>query len=291
MHRAGTSVLITIVLVSVIAAGCGAEPTPMAQSSQAPARPMPAPPPLQISPNLPDGSTTIVQKGNRIASLLGCHGCHDKNLQGHFFIDEAHFAMLYSSNLTRALPHYDDAQLENAIREGLRPDGSPLWEMPSEAFTPLSAPDMQALIAYLRSVPRQGEEHPRVVFGPGGKQEIETGLLKTAPEKVRQERHISPAAAGPDHEWGRYLVHVVCGECHGPDLRGNPDPETFRPDLVVAAAYPLAAFKTLLKTGRPIGNRELTLMAKVSVSRFSHLTDAEVEAMHGYLVARAGVAR
>lgn len=232
----------------------------------------------------------LVEKGKRIATLLGCHGCHDKNLQGRLFIDEPHFAVLYSSNLTRALPHYSDEQLEYAIREGVRADGSPLWEMPSEAFTPLSAPDMRALIAYLRSVPGQGAEHPRVVFGPEGKQEIKTGLTKPAPEEVRRERHISPVAAGQNHEWGRYLVHVVCGECHGPDLRGNPDPETYRPDLIVAAAYPLADFKTLMKTGQPLGDRKLTLMAKVAKSRFSHLTEAEVEAMHGYLVARAGVA-
>lgn len=281
--------MVSILLVAVVAAGCGAEPIALAQSLPAPTRTKPALPPPQISPNLPDVSTTLVQKGNRIATLLGCHGCHDKDLQGHLFVDEPHFAMLYASNLTRAVPHYNDAQLEVAIREGVRPDGSPLWEMPSEAFTPLSAPDMQALIAYLRSVPGQGEEHPRIVLGPGGKQEVEAGLTKPAPEKVRLERHISPTAVGPDHEWGRYLVHVVCGECHGPDLRGNPDPENYRPDLVIAAAYPLAGFKTLLKTGQPLGDRKLTLMAKVSKSRFSYLTDAEVDAMHGYLVARAGV--
>lgn len=233
----------------------------------------------------------LAQKGKRIATLLGCHGCHGKDLQGDLFIDEPQFAILYASNLTRVLPQYDNDQLDYVIREGVRPDGSPLWEMPSEAFTPLSAPDMQALIAYLRSMPGQGEEHPRVVLGREGKKEIEAGLIKPAPEKVRQERHISPAAVGPNHEWGRYLVHAVCGECHGPDLRGNPDPETFRPDLIVAASYSLANFKTLLKTGQPIGNRKLKLMAKVSKSRFSHLTDAEVEAMHGYLVARAGVGR
>lgn len=283
--------IVLILLVSVIAAGCGVESTPLAPSLPQPAQPVPAPPPLQISPTLPDGSTMIVQKGLRVATLLGCRGCHGKDLQGGIFIDEPKFAILYASNLTRTLPHYNDEQLERAIREGVRPDGSPLWEMPSEAFTPLSAPDMQALIAYLRSIPGQGEDHPRMVLGSEGRKEIESGLIKPAPEKVRQERHISPAAAGENHEWGRYLVHTVCGECHGPDLRGNPDPETYRPDLIVAVSYPIADFRTLLKTGQPLGDRKLTLMAKVAKSRFSHLTDAEVDAMHGYLVARAGVAR
>ena len=42
-----------------------------------------------------------------------------------------------------------------------------------------------------------------------------------------------------------------------------------------------------MRTGEPIGGRKLKLMAQVSKSRFSHLTRAEVEALHSYLVARA----
>lgn len=278
-----------LLVAVLVVAGCSADRASVDSTALQPAAPSPHP--LQISPILPDGSTTLVQKGERVAVLLGCAGCHGKSLLGKLWADEPAFGVLYSSNLTRALPHYTDAQLEHAIREGVRYDGSPLWEMPSDAFLPLSAPDMLALIAYLRSVPPGGEEHPRMVLGPEGEKEIRAGTFAPAPKAVKKARNVAPVFAGEQHAWGRYLVHAVCGECHGPDLRGNPNPETFRPDLIAAASYPLPDFRTLLKTGQPTGNRTLDLMAKVSKSRFSRLTENEVNAMHAYLVARAASQR
>lgn len=89
----------------------------------------------------------------------------------------------------------------------------------------------------------------------------------------------------PDLERGRYIARMACGECHGPRLAGNDEP--FRPDLVVASGYSLDKFRTLLKTGEPAGDRKLKLMAQVAKSRFSHLRDDEVKALHRYLVVRA----
>ncbi len=278
-----------LLFAALVAAGCSAERPSENRAGKQPEAGLPSP--LQISPALPDGSTTLVQKGERVAILLGCAGCHTKNLQGKVWANEPEFAVLYASNLTRALPHYSDAQLERAIREGVRYDDSPLWEMPSEAFLPVSEPDMQALIAYLRSVPQGGDAYPRLVLGPEGEKAIKSGAVTPAPDAVKKKRHVAPVFAGEQHALGRYLAHSLCGECHGPDLRGNPDPETLRPDLIVAASYSLADFKTLLKTGQPTGNRTLKLMAAVAQSRFSHLTEAEINAIHGYLVARAATPR
>ncbi len=278
-----------LLLAASLVAGCNAEQTPTANSAHELEEA--SPPPLQLSPVLPRGSTMLVQKGERVASLLGCFGCHGKDLHGKPWEDEPEFAVLYSSNLTRALPRYTDAQLERAIREGVRYDESPLWEMPSDAFLHLGAPDMHALIAYLRSVPQGGNDHPRMVLGPEGEKEIQAGTFTPATDAVKKTRHVVPLFAGANNAWGRYLSQVVCSECHGPDLRGNPDPETFRPDLIVAASYTLTDFRTLLKTGQPTGNRTLELMATVSESRFSHLTEPEVDAIHAYLVARAAVPR
>jgi mono/diheme cytochrome c family protein len=274
---------------SLLVVGCNAERAPtenIASKSNTP-----SPPPLQISPILPDDSTSLIQKGERIASLLGCFGCHGRDLYGKPWIEEPELAVLYSSNLTRAVPQYTDAQLDRAIREGVRYDETPLWEMPSDSFLRLSPPDIQALIAYLRSVPPGGDEHPRMVLGPEGEKEVRAGTIAPTTVAVRKARNVVPAFAGAENELGRYLSQVICSECHGPDLRGNPDPETFRPDLIVAASYSLTNFKTLLKTGQPTGNRKLQLMAKVSQSRFSHLTESEVNAIHAYLVARAAAPR
>jgi mono/diheme cytochrome c family protein len=59
------------------------------------------------------------------------------------------------------------------------------------------------------------------------------------------------------------------------------------PDLAAAAGYDLAQFRTLLRTGRSPDGRDLGLMARVARSDLAYLTDAEIEAVHAYLVARA----
>ena len=42
-----------------------------------------------------------------------------------------------------------------------------------------------------------------------------------------------------------------------------------------------------MRTGRPPTGRDLGLMTAVAKDDFSHLTDAEIDALHAYLVERA----
>lgn len=231
----------------------------------------------------------LVAEGERLARILGCMGCHKSNLQGAVWDEEPEFGIVAPANLTRVTPQYSDEQLQRMIREGVRPDGSALWEMPSEAYTHLGQADMQALLSYLRSLLAAGPDRPRPIFGPGAKEEIKAGKLLSTPQKVALERVQEPWKGSPDLERGRYIARMACGECHGPKLEGNDEP--FRPDLLVASGYSLDEFRTLLKTGRPTGDRKLKLMAQVAKSRFSHLREDEVEALHGYLVARAEKSR
>jgi cytochrome c553 len=227
----------------------------------------------------------LASEGKRIAHILGCFGCHGSNLEGALWDEKPEFGIIAPSNLTRSAARYSDAALERMIREGVRPDGSVLWEIPSEAFTKLSDADMKALLAFLKSVPASGPDRPRPTFGAGAREEIGEGELLSAPQKVALERALKPWAGGNRHESGRYVAQMACGECHGPTLGGNETP--FRPDLIVAGNYSLDAFRQLLRTGETADGRDLGLMGEVAKSRFSHLADDEVEALYRYLVARA----
>lgn len=231
------------------------------------------------------GDAEGVGEGERIARILGCFGCHGSDLQGKIWDEEPEFGIFSPSNLTRSAAQYSDAELELMIREGVRPDGSVLWEMPSEAFTKLSAEDMKFLIAYLNASPPAGPERARPTFGTGAREEMEQGILLSAKQKVATERAIEPWSGGEQHSQGRYVAQMACGECHGPALEGNSVP--YRPDLIIAANYSLETFKHLLRTGETPDGRDLGLMAQVAKSRFSHLTDGEVEALFGYLLARS----
>jgi hypothetical protein len=57
--------------------------------------------------------------------------------------------------------------------------------------------------------------------------------------------------------------------------------------MASAAAYSLEQFRTLMHTGKGLGDRELREMSAVARESLSALTDGEIEAIHSYLVTRA----
>ena len=247
--------------------------------------------PLQFEapadPKMSPAAATL-RHGERLAAVLGCSGCHGKDLTGHAWSEDPREAILFTSNLTRAVPDYDDKALERAIREGVRNDGSPLWVMPSDIFTHLSAADMAALIAHLRRIAPKGEPHPRIRIGPEGRRMIAAGEIKPADAMAREHRDVAPPRLDGRHDWARYMVRATCSECHGLELKGDPPGETEpSPDLAVAGTYSREEFRRLLRTGKPTGGRKLGLMEEVALGRFVHLTDREVDAIHDYLKARA----
>lgn len=244
----------------------------------------PGPPPPTPSIQFDRASADLIEHGRRVSTVLGCNGCHGANLQGEDWGDPE-FGVLWTSNLTQALPAYSDAQLEATIRGGRRPDGSELWAMPSHIFTQLGAEDMAAIIAFLRSNPPAGPVHPRPSFKAAALAEIEAGTLKSSPTEVAEADAAQPPDLGQDVAFGRYLVRVTCAECHNLDLRGGtpyPGAEP-RPDLRMVTAYDAAQFDRLMKTGTAIGDRELGLMGEVARGRFTHFTDRERQAVHAYL--------
>lgn len=249
-------------------------------------QPAPAPPAIRFAQV---AGQTRLQHGERLASVLGCKGCHGQNLQGQPWNEEADRAISFSSNLTRALPAYSDAALDRAIRAGVRADGTPLWDMPSEIFTELDPADMAALIAYLRTAQPAGPVHPRIVFGPRGRREVAAGTYRPAPQVVQARRAEGPARFNGAHDQARYMIRATCGECHGVTLTGDtwPAGERSPPDLNVVAGYSREEFRRLMRTGVATGGRQVGLMSQVSRGRFAHLTDAEVEAIYDYLAARA----
>ena len=270
-------------LLALLLSGCG----------QAPSTTEPAQAPAAAVRFARASGQTPVQHGERLAAVLGCKGCHGQNLQGQPWNEDADLAISFSSNLTRAVPTYSDAALERAIREGVRLDGTPLWDMPSEIFTELEPTDLAALIAYLRTLRAEGPMHPRIVFGPRGRRDVQAGTYRPAPAIVRARRGQGPPRIGGGHDLARYMIRATCGECHGLTLTGDtwPAGERSPPDLNVTGAYSREDFRRLMRTGVATGGRQVGLMSEVALGRFAHLTDAEVNAIYDYLAARAAQAR
>jgi len=160
--------------------------------------------------------------------------------------------------------------------------------MPSEAFQHLSDPESAALVALIRRLPRGGTEAPHNRYGPMGRIGIAIGKFKTAPVLVAEYATKEPLRVGPPYEVGRRLAVLKCSGCHAADLTGQEiGPSEKSPDLTIAGAYDLDAFKTLLRTGIPAGGQKLPMMGPTARSDLSHLTDAEIGQLQAYLVARA----
>jgi cytochrome c553 len=229
--------------------------------------------------------------GQRLTVVLGCTGCHTSALTGQNVFDDApQFGVMYAPNLTQLIPHFSDAQIEQVLRKGIEPTRKVLWGMPSSVFQNLSAADMSALIAYLRSRPPSGEPSPPPRISALAKKEfIDSGEVKPEAEMVAEAKTKPMANLGPQYALGRYIASVTCAECHDSDLTGVKDvePGENSPDLLVVGGYSRADFERLMTTGVPLGGRKLKLMAEVAKSRFPHFTSHERDALYAYLKARA----
>ncbi len=227
--------------------------------------------------------------GERLTFVLGCQGCHDNGLTGQKWDDDPNgYGIMWSSNLTRSIPLMTDAQLQGVLRRGVHPARDDLWVMPSQMFQHLSAPDMNALIAYLRSLPPTGTPSPPPMQGPKARAEVAQGAIKPAAALVREYRDVLPADAGPQFAQGRYIASQTCAECHGMRLEGVTVGEGTIPNLIIAGAYSPAEFDRFITTGVTPGNRKInSLMVQVARSRFSQLTPGERSALYAYLHARA----
>jgi mono/diheme cytochrome c family protein len=224
-----------------------------------------------------------VARGRRLATIAGCHDCHGADLSGKLFHDEPAVVRAWAPNLTLAVAHQSDAELDRAIRHGVAADGRTLWIMPSDAFAQLTDAEAADLLAYLRTFEPTGAKQPRIKVGPVGRLGILLGKFDSAPGALLKNGKRTPVDLGPRYAQGRTLSRA-CAECHGADLKGGA---VGAPDLTIAGAYEPEAFEKLLRTGIAAGDRKLGLMSEIAPARFNALSHEEIGALHAYLKARA----
>jgi len=131
-----------------------------------------------VTPALAD---TPLERGTYLVQgLAACGNCHDTRgpdgqpVPGMEMAGMAHFFDLPEFNISTpnitpdpetGIGNWTDEQIITAIREGRRPDGRMLGPfMPFEVYRDLSDTDVQAIAAYLRSLPPVRNEVPRSEF-------------------------------------------------------------------------------------------------------------------------------
>lgn len=111
-----------------------------------------------------------IERGKYLAQIMDCAGCHmprggdgapiaDAGLSGgNIGFEIPGLGIFWPPNLTpdeTGLGAWSNKDIEKALRTGIRPDGRALAPaMPWPSYAALSAEDMQALVAYLKSMPK-----------------------------------------------------------------------------------------------------------------------------------------
>lgn len=242
--------------------------------------------------------SAAIARGEHIAIVRGCVGCHGQDLAGAPVIESAPVAMLYATNLTsgeggRAQLYKGDMDWVRAIRHGVGPDNRPLKFMPSQEYNVLSDPDMSDLLAYLKGRPPVDRELPQTKIGPLGRILYLAGEMPLIPAELIDHEAPRPELVPPGETvaYGAYLA-TGCMGCHGEYFSGGKIPGT-PPDFPLVAnitpddetgigTWTEEDFFRALREGiRPDGSK---LDEFMPVRETSKLTDAEIRALYLYFM-------
>lgn len=234
--------------------------------------------------------------GERLAKVLGCNGCHTEdytgaNLGAMIPIVEG----LWATNISLTMPDMSDGQLERLLREGVHPTRE-MYLMPSKQSQFLSGRDMDALIAFLRTIEPTGEPTP---LPPPGFEEAVTARLPddywrtTEAGQPRNYHNAVEEAAyfaentvpdlGEEYAQGRLVVQTVCTSCHGAAMDGVGEPAG---DIQGALEYDDAQFERLLRDGMGRDGKPLEMPWGLPHTP-AILTDGEIAAALAYTRALA----
>lgn len=244
-------------------------------------------PPLDISAVT---DPAVIAKGERLANIAGCLGCHGAEMNGKPFGEARFVYRSIAANIPRLASTYSDEDFARAIRHGVRKNGRSVIGMPSPAFYDMRDDDLTALISFMRTLPDRGEKLPRSETWILGRLELIQGLFPPEASTIDHNAARKNYDFSDEAQRGAYLAKIACAECHNVDFTGAPysDEPGGPPDLAIAAGYSPEQFAKLLKTGEPVGGRDLRLMDDVARSRFIHFTDEEIAALHAFFIQRAG---
>ena len=272
-----------VLFMSCLLAACGPrQPAPDAATS---AQAIVIPP--EVTTRVDDVAGDPVA-GLRVATRVGCNGCHGEDAGGEVFHEDEENGRIVAPNLTQRRNLYDDAGLAALLHEGRTHDGHVPWGMPIMMFQHLSDQEVRDITAWLRALP--AVENPNLPDGKWSDALAKATADGTHPWLVdmRPSPGNQPPTTTPTEPLalGKHLAMTSCSECHGADLNGWPGDDA--PSLIVAKAYSGENFARLMKTGITANGKESKtgMMSGVARWRFSRLSDNEVRALKLYLDAR-----
>lgn len=194
-----------------------------------------------------------IERGRYLAeNVAACGACHDGRASGNFLdpaspelkmaggsvLEDGEIAA-YIPNITSdaetGVGNWTDDELIRGIRDGVRPDGSIMFPlMPYGVYAKMSDADVEAVVAYLRSLPKVKQTRPRTELKAPGVFKMAIGMGVTLHEPAVNVPH-------PDESnkvtYGRYLADMAhCTVCHS---LGGTGPREEKDKFMAGADSPM----------------------------------------------------
>jgi len=262
----------------------------------------------------PDGQAfDRIERGHYLTTVADCFACHTVLNVGKPFAGgrpiETPFGVITSSNITpdneTGIGAWSDEQFDDAVRKGVRPDGSRLYPaMPFPAYTKMTRDDVLAIRAYLATVepvhqPVKANTLPfpfniRLAMRAWDALYFTEGEFKPDPQQSPAWNRGAYLVQGPGH----------CTACHTPksflggdktsdNLRGFNLQGWFAPDITGDASQGLGGWSEAditiyLKTGHNRISAATGPMAEEIINSTSQYDDGDLHAIAAYLKSLPG---
>jgi mono/diheme cytochrome c family protein len=172
---------------------------------------------------------TAVERGAYLVNtIMTCGNCHSpkgppdvvagKDFSGGLRFNEPPFDVT-APNITpdkdTGIGAWSDADIKKLLRTGMRPNGVPVAPvMPTGFYDIITDADMDAIVAYLRTVKPISNKVPEPVYKMSTQRQIFPGA----------ETAYTPAMLNDPMKKGFYLATIGhCMECHTPMAKGQHD--------------------------------------------------------------------
>ncbi|WP_241608793.1 cytochrome c [Rosenbergiella australiborealis] len=270
------------------------------------------------APSVQDTQQDLIARGQYLAIAADCAACHtDPGTQQPFaggYAIHSPMGVIYSTNITPSkqfgIGTYSEQQFEQAVRHGIRADGSHLYPaMPYASYAGLTDDDVHALYSYFMQNVTPVDTHNKTtaLSFPFNIRQMMWGWNLLFLKSGSYQNDPSQSA-----EWnrGKYLVDNLehCGECHSPRnmmmaqkqgndaLSGAALGSWYAPNLTSDKLSGLGSWSReqlaqYLQTGDVPGKAQAAgPMAEAVTNSLQHLHDGDIEAIITYLQSLPAVA-
>jgi len=235
-----------------------------------------------------------LERGKYLFMSRGCGDCHAANGTGRAFINEpggGFYARSPNISPAGVVAAYTELDWVRAIRHGVKPDGRPLFIMPSEDYNRFTDRDVAAVIAYARSLPATSGGGAEFRVPLPVKALYAVGVVKDSAEKIDHSLPpASPVPEGVTPEHGKYVANLCIG-CHGDGLSGGKIPGgppdwpaasnlTPGPGTVLTVYDSVEKFKAMFRSGKRPDGSAVTVMP---FETLREINDTDVSALYAYL--------